>query len=473
MAEILIHGGPRGGKGPSRCEAERPGHTASCAEGHGAVGERRNLAGAGSGGVGRGGCPTGYCKASASSRVHLAGISPHLVPPLRLGQPELLRRDGRLPVLLGHADAHVWARVLQVEPVAVQLRIDVVDGQGKLEDARRRLGRAPRGGERRARRAPPVGRAERRAGHLVREGGAVVHHQQGDPLGAEHVVQLLLDDGVNLRPAKRPALRHRQRGHTFRIGQRWQAEVAQRLSKKLRRQCSCVPILGGVQVPFSGRVPRVAHQGHGGRVGVGGRPSARCAHRRPPRPVVPAGAAAREGPRYVFVRVGSHVVLFLSYVKLSSVNETILWRSPSVWAVTMADYAAYGRFQGGTLDGLRDGKGSCSFANKYFSYNGGWAAGVMQGRGTLTLADGSQYDGAFEKGEMTGAGLRRWATGASYSGQFVQGELHGTGVHISAEGAQYDGQWVAGKRHGHGVFMSTSGDRYTGAFVNHRQSGAR
>jgi hypothetical protein len=144
------------------------------------------------------------------------------------------------------------------------------------------------------------------------------------------------------------------------------------------------------------------------------------------------------------------------------------------FAVTMADYAAsYGRFQGGTLEGLRDGKGSCSFANKYFAYDGMWNAGVMQGCGTLTLADGSQYDGAFEKGEMTGTGLRRWATGASYSGQFVQGEMHGAGVHISAEGAQYDGQWVAGKRHGHGVLTRTSGNRYTGAFVNNRQAGAR
>lgn len=140
----------------------------------------------------------------------------------------------------------------------------------------------------------------------------------------------------------------------------------------------------------------------------------------------------------------------------------------------MADlYASFGRFQGGTLEGLRDGKGSCSFANQYFSYNGMWAAGVLQGRGTLTLADGSVYDGAFQNGEMTGTGLRRWGTGASYSGQFVEGELHGRGVHISAEGAQYEGEWVAGKRHGQGVLTATSGDRYTGAFIHNRQSGVR
>ena len=58
------------------------------------------------------------------------------------------------------------------------------------------------------------------------------------------------------------------------------------------------------------------------------------------------------------------------------------WRAtPSKAAgATMREYT------GSTLGGTRHGSGKCTFRNKGFAYDGEWKDGLMEGRGTLTLA---------------------------------------------------------------------------------------
>ena len=50
---------------------------------------------------------------------------------------------------------------------------------------------------------------------------------------------------------------------------------------------------------------------------------------------------------------------------------------------------------------LRHGKGTYSYPNKCFQYNGDWENGVKHGHGIFYLKDGPQYEGDFDNGEMT------------------------------------------------------------------------
>lgn len=54
---------------------------------------------------------------------------------------------------------------------------------------------------------------------------------------------------------------------------------------------------------------------------------------------------------------------------------------------------------------LRHGKGTYTYPNGFFQYDGEWADGVKQGRGTLYLRDGTKYEGEFSDGEIT---VRLW-----------------------------------------------------------------
>mmetsp|Transcript_21749 Transcript_21749/g.66254 ORF Transcript_21749/g.66254 Transcript_21749/m.66254 type:complete len:271 (-) Transcript_21749:97-909(-) len=63
------------------------------------------------------------------------GVLLHPLPPRPLRLGSLARLEGVVPVRLGHADVQVRARVLEVEAVAVQLRVDVVRDERELESA--------------------------------------------------------------------------------------------------------------------------------------------------------------------------------------------------------------------------------------------------------------------------------------------------------------------------------------------------
>ena len=93
--------------------------------------------------------------------------------------------------------------------------------------------------------------------------------------------------------------------------------------------------------------------------------------------------------------------------------------------------------QGALVDQLRDGPGKCVFGNTFFSYQGGWHKGRMDGQGRFVMQDGSYYEGEFTKGEITGSGIRQWADGSQYSGLFLDGEMHGEGILIKADGERW------------------------------------
>lgn len=123
-------------------------------------------------------------------------------------------------------------------------------------------------------------------------------------------------------------------------------------------------------------------------------------------------------------------------------------------------------YTGSTLGGTRHGSGKCTFRNKGFAYDGEWKDGLMEGRGTLTLAGVFSYTGDFRRNQISGMGVKRLlAGGAVYEGSFVDGEPHGTAVYTDAD-SRYDGDFVRGRRHGFGV-LQTSAGRFEGTFANH------
>jgi len=64
----------------------------------------------------------------------------------------------------------------------------------------------------------------------------------------------------------------------------------------------------------------------------------------------------------------------------------------------------------------REGTGYFQYSNQYFTYEGEWSQGKKNGKGKLTMKDGSYYEGEFKDGEMYGEGKMEWANGNKYIG---------------------------------------------------------
>ena len=92
-----------------------------------------------------------------------------------------------------------------------------------------------------------------------------------------------------------------------------------------------------------------------------------------------------------------------------------------------------------------------SYGNeRYFTYEGSWKKGVMEGVGKFRFADGSRYEGSLANNRPNGQGTAEYQNGIRYSGAWVDGKFHGDGVLHYPSGGVYDGKFVGGKREGHG-----------------------
>ncbi len=62
-------------------------------------------------------------------------------------------------------------------------------------------------------------------------------------------------------------------------------------------------------------------------------------------------------------------------------------------------------------------------ANAVFAYtfDGAFAGGLPNGRGKLTLHDGSRYIGQFKDGKRHGKGVQTYADARTYAGDWVEG----------------------------------------------------
>lgn len=107
----------------------------------------------------------------------------------------------------------------------------------------------------------------------------------------------------------------------------------------------------------------------------------------------------------------------------------------------------------------------------YFSYDGTWKNGKMEGYGTYLFADNTTYEGYFHLNRPHGDGKCRYKTGQQFEGEYANGLFFGKGKYQSPEGLKYEGEYIEGVRHGKGKLIYPSGMIYEGNFENGKPSG--
>ncbi len=108
---------------------------------------------------------------------------------------------------------------------------------------------------------------------------------------------------------------------------------------------------------------------------------------------------------------------------------------------------------------------------QFYSYDGDWRHGKMQGMGKYLFRDGLAYEGEFHNNRPEGKGRTSYADGQTYVGEWKAGRYEGKGESLSSGGSHYTGDFLFGRRHGRGVLTYASGLRYEGEFFDGRPHG--
>jgi len=95
--------------------------------------------------------------------------------------------------------------------------------------------------------------------------------------------------------------------------------------------------------------------------------------------------------------------------------------------------------------------------NSFNVYEGEWKEGDRDGKGTLTLNDGSFYEGEWKDNFMQGQGTKTWPNGQKYEGEWKEGEKDGQGTHTWSSGNVYEGEWKGGEMW-NGTFSDKDGN---------------
>ena len=127
-------------------------------------------------------------------------------------------------------------------------------------------------------------------------------------------------------------------------------------------------------------------------------------------------------------------------------------------------------YQGEMVNGLREGKGTYSFANGD-KYEGDWKSNKMEGKGVYTYKDGDKYDGEWVGGKKKGQGIYYFSDGKRYEGNWVQSKMEGKGIFYYANGDKYDGEWKNSKREGKGTYYYSNGCKYEGEWKDGKKEG--
>ena len=69
-------------------------------------------------------------------------------------------------------------------------------------------------------------------------------------------------------------------------------------------------------------------------------------------------------------------------------------------------------------------------------------------------------------GLREGQGVYTFANGGIFDGSYLDGEANGKGTFFFPDGAKYEGSWIDGKENGHGVFWHPNGEKYIGDWEN-------
>ena len=99
--------------------------------------------------------------------------------------------------------------------------------------------------------------------------------------------------------------------------------------------------------------------------------------------------------------------------------------------------------------------------------------GKRHGKGSFTIANGTQWEGEWENDQLVGTVKMRDHKGGDYEGAIKNFQKNGFGKYVwKTSGNRYEGAWKNDKRTGKGKFFDTKRNRrFEGTFVNSRIQG--
>ncbi|XP_023769626.1 protein ACCUMULATION AND REPLICATION OF CHLOROPLASTS 3, chloroplastic isoform X2 [Lactuca sativa] len=104
-------------------------------------------------------------------------------------------------------------------------------------------------------------------------------------------------------------------------------------------------------------------------------------------------------------------------------------------------------------------------------YVGRCQGGLPEGKGRLSLGDGSMYDGLWRYGKRSGLGTFCFSNGDIFRGSWRDDVMHGKGWFYFHTGDRWFVNFWKGKANGEGRFYSTNGDIFFGHFKNGWRNG--
>ncbi|XP_020250300.1 protein ACCUMULATION AND REPLICATION OF CHLOROPLASTS 3 isoform X2 [Asparagus officinalis] len=99
-------------------------------------------------------------------------------------------------------------------------------------------------------------------------------------------------------------------------------------------------------------------------------------------------------------------------------------------------------------------------------YRGRCQGGLPEGKGCLSLTDGSFYDGMWHNGKRTGLGTFCYSNGDVFQGAWRDDLMHGKGWFYFHTGDRWFANFWKGKANGEGRFYSYNGSIFFGFFRN-------
>mmetsp|Transcript_27843 Transcript_27843/g.42984 ORF Transcript_27843/g.42984 Transcript_27843/m.42984 type:complete len:698 (+) Transcript_27843:57-2150(+) len=120
--------------------------------------------------------------------------------------------------------------------------------------------------------------------------------------------------------------------------------------------------------------------------------------------------------------------------------------------------------------GKRHGDGELAWKNGD-KYVGKFKDGFIEGRGTMTFRDNTEYSGQWKRNKFHGDGTRRFHNGNVYNGNYTDGKRQGQGKCYFANGDMYVGDWKDDTIHGFGRYYYNNGHSFEGMFRNGKRNG--
>ncbi|XP_059649815.1 protein ACCUMULATION AND REPLICATION OF CHLOROPLASTS 3, chloroplastic isoform X2 [Cornus florida] len=117
-----------------------------------------------------------------------------------------------------------------------------------------------------------------------------------------------------------------------------------------------------------------------------------------------------------------------------------------------------GIYRGRCQGGLPEGKGCLSLGDGSM-YDGMWRFGKRSGLGTFYFSNGDVFQGSWRDDVMHGKGWFYFHTGDRWFANFWKGKANGEGRFYSKPGDVFFGQFKDGWRHGHFLCVNVDGER--------------